>query len=150
MIKFSNLALSRAQDRIRSEGGLHKITNEDIQKARPDYSEYLKNELDDEFGGHRPAWQDLLELLRRIGHEVFSKAQFEAEFKSLNGYASVAEVLEPLYDFSIIGFLKRGGSGGGSEFVFQYEQPGVRLDPSAVQFRVHPGLKEYLGLVEER
>lgn len=55
--------------------------------------------------------------------------------------------MKSLFEFSIIGFYKAGGSGfGGSEYVFRYRDIKVKFDENAKIFRVHPGLIETLSL----
>jgi hypothetical protein len=57
------------------------------------------------------------------------------------------QALEELFEFSVIGYLKSGGGGGGSKYVWRYLDPGARFDPAADTFRVHAEFKEALDLV---
>ncbi|WP_210248503.1 hypothetical protein [Methylobacterium sp. WL103] len=59
-------------------------------------------------------------------------------------------MVRELYNFSAIGYLKVGGAGGGSEWVWKYEDSDAEYDARANIFRVHPGLKEVLGLKQGR
>jgi hypothetical protein len=59
---------------------------------------------------------------------------------------SVSDALRNLFEFSIIGYLKTGGGGGGSGYVWRYLDPRARFDEAAGNFRVHAGFKEALGL----
>jgi hypothetical protein len=151
MIQFANLSLAAAQKRLRSDpGGARKLTNDDIYAAREPYSHYLVREFDDEFAGASTGWKEILEVIRRLHKEVFGRDEFNTEFAKLQNWGQSADdVLESLYMFGLIGFIKRGGRAGGTDIVFRYKSPSVALDPEASQFRVHPGLKEYLGVVEE-
>ena len=47
----------------------------------------------------------------------------------------------------MIGYLKTGGGGGGSQYIWRYLDPGAKFDPAAETFRVHAGFKEALDLV---
>lgn len=147
MIKFGNLCLDEAK-RV----GNARVENRDIARARPAYSRYLISELDDEMHEAVPEWRKYLDLLRRIHTLRFTRDEFERNFTlmKLGSYGRTAdEVLEVLYDFSIIGFTKAGGSGyGGSAVAFRYQEAAVSFDPSARGLRVHAGLKEALDLVE--
>jgi hypothetical protein len=88
--------------------------------------------------------------MRRLHKEVFGRDEFNTEYAKLENWKqSAEEVLDSLYMFGLIGFIKRGGRAGGTDIVYRYKSPSVALDPEASQFRVHPGLKEYLGVVEE-
>lgn len=152
IIKFCNLALAEAQQRTRgSRREKQMITNIDIQNARPAYSEYLARELDDELVAHHDRWRELLDVIRRIGKEAFTRSDFDTELAKLSGWSqNSTEALEELFRFSVIAYVKRGRRGGGSDIVFRYRSAYAKLDSEATQFRVHPGLKEHLGLVEER
>lgn len=152
IIQFANLALREAQARLRRNAdGVHRITKDDIYAAREAYSHFLVREFDDELAGSSTGWHDCLEVVRRIHTEVFSPAEFEGEFGKLKGWKqTTSEILEIMYRFGFIGFVQRGGRGGGSDVVFEHRSPMIAFDPEATQFRVHPGLKDYLGVVEER
>jgi len=151
MIQFANLSLAEAQKRLRSDPeGTRKLTNDDIYAARELYSHYIVREFDDEFAGSSSGWKEILEVMRRLHKEVFGRDEFNTEYAKLENWKqSAEEVLDSLYMFGLIGFIKRGGRAGGTDIVYRYKSPSVALDPEASQFRVHPGLKEYLGVVEE-
>jgi hypothetical protein len=147
MIQFANLCLDEAK-----AAGNDVIQNQDIASARPAYSEYLINELDDEIHEVFPDWRRYLEVLRRVHTVRFVKPDFEAAFSALRLERfdlSPDDALELLYRFSVIGFTKIGGGGyGGSAIAFRYKSPTVSFDPAAPYFNVHLGLKETLELVE--
>jgi hypothetical protein len=147
MIKFGNLCLERAQ-----QADDERITNRNIADARPSYSQYVVKELDDEIHEAVPQWKRYLDLLRRVHKLRFERSEFETAFDASKlGRLGVTpdEVLEVLYQFSVIGFTKAGGGGyGGSAVTFRYQEPSIAFDPGAKVLRVHLGLKEALDLVE--
>jgi hypothetical protein len=147
MIQFSNLCLQRAK-----AVGADLISNQSIAAARPQYSEYLISELDDEIHEVEPEWRRCLDALRRIHTLRFRRDAFESAYNDLNlerHFRSVDDVLELMFRFSIIGFTKIGGSGyGGSAVAWRYQDQNVNFDPAAPYFTAHPGLKEALELVE--
>ena len=52
-----------------------------------------------------------------------------------------------LFEFSLIAYYNPGGGGyGGSEYVWRYKDSRARFNEAATTFRIHPGLKEVLGL----
>jgi hypothetical protein len=55
--------------------------------------------------------------------------------------------LAALFEFSVTGYLKSGGGGGGSGYVWRYQDARSRFDPTAGVYRVHPGFKEALDLI---
>jgi hypothetical protein len=146
MIQFCNLALDEAK-----RARVDLIRNEDVANARRDYSDYLVDELDDEIHDAHPAWKRYLDVLRRVHKMRFDRADFETAMKSIrlktNGLDAEA-ILEVLFRYGIIGFGKIGGGGGGSGVAFSYRDPNINFDPAAPYFRVHPGLKESLELID--
>ena len=91
-----------------------------------------------------------MELLRSVGVWQFTLAELSKHFEAnarLAAARSLGDVLQELYDFSLVGFYRPGGRGyGGSEYVFKYKEPRTRLDPATARLRTHPGLIEVLGL----
>lgn len=151
VIKFTNSVLRQYQSRKSKDPRAgNKFENIDLNNARTEYSSYLMNELDDEIHKHLPHYQDLVELLRKVGVWQFSPEEFEKQYSQARVAAQlgpVTEALEQLYDFSLLGFYRPGGKGyGGSEYVFKYKEPKTRFEPSSTRFRVHPGLIDVLGL----
>ena len=151
MIKFVNTVLG--QHKTRHAAGEYvgsKLENTDIHRARPEYSDYLQAELDDEVQKHVPGFERYLDLLRQVGVWQFERDQFELVARKRPDLVeddTVPAMLERLYTFSIIGFYRAGGRGfGGSEYVFKYREPRARFDAMATRFRVHTGLIEVLGL----
>lgn len=125
-----------------------KFTNESVHAARDAYSDYLLNELDDEMAKHVPNYRVYLEVLKSVGSEKFSRDEFATSLALRHDVGDIAPIvaLEDLFEFSVISYLKPGGRGGGSEYVWRYKDPRARFDSTVDAFRVHPGLKEALGL----
>lgn len=149
VIQFLNIALRAAKKRDESP---LQFNNKDIVNSRSDYSSYLKKELDDEIVPHWEKWNDSLKALSAISTETFMKSVFLEEYdkrKSAGNELSAEEALEMLHRFSVIGYEKRSGYGG-SSWAFMYELPDDGWDAHANRFKVHPGLKEFAKLREER
>jgi hypothetical protein len=73
--------LKQYQARARGGGDgepLGKFANIDINKARPDYSRYLLNELDDEIHKHLPQYKTYLGVLEDTGLWQFTREEFQA------------------------------------------------------------------------
>ena len=151
MIKFVNVVLKQYKGRVKQtpDGDHGKFENPDLHNARPEYSDYLLAELDDEIHKHIPKYKDYLELLRALGVWQFTRDELVAlhEKRAGEDLPPVDSILGELYHYSLIGFYRPGGRGyGGSEYVFRYKEPRTRFDPTAARFRVHTGLIDVLGL----
>ena len=151
IIKFSNEILKS----YKQKGPVSsKFENNDIRDARAEYSKYLRKELTDEMHQHFDQEEAAFDLLRTIGSVSFTlKAFAEAHRNVANrreGLIGYSEMIRELYNFSAVAFLKVGGSGGGSEWVWRYEDTDAEYDERATIFRVHSGLKEVLGLKQGR
>lgn len=145
MIKFCNEILMAFD----TSGAPRKIDNSAIHAARDNYSDYLLNELDDEIAKHVPDYREFLEVLKVLGSEKFEYGEFAEVFDQRESLAgrNAKTALEELFEFSVISYLKPGGRGGGSEYVWRYKDPRARFDSTVPSYRVHPGFKETLGLV---
>lgn len=152
IIKFSNSILRAHKQRIAlSDEAFLPFTNDDVNTARPEYSDYLRNELIDEIHKYDPDYRIYLEIIRQTGYQHFSLDEFQAAYgvwkNRLKSTLSSEEILEYLFDFSIIGFYRAGGSGyGGSEYVYKYTDQRAEFNRSAEKFRVHWGLVDSLGI----
>lgn len=131
-----------------------KFENTDIRDARGEYSKYLRKELVDEMHQHFPQESSAFDILRVLGAQSFTLKAFTEAHRDLLArrpdLPGFALMLRELYDFSAIGFLKIGGSGGGSEWVWRYQDTDAEYDERATIFRIHSGLKEVLGLKQGR
>ena len=90
-----------------------------------------------------------MEVLKTLGAEKFEYEEFAKIFDRRDSLAGhdAKSALEDLFEFSVISYLKPGGRGGGSEYVWRYKDPRARFDSTVPSYRVHPGFKEALGLV---
>jgi hypothetical protein len=150
MIKFCNEILDA--HRLGGDGG-ERFVNKDVIDARSSYSDYLLNELDDEIAKHVPRYKEYLEVVGSIGRERFSREQFVEAWAKRKPLADIdpSLALQQLFDFSVIGYLKTGGGGGGSQWAWRYRdiRPHRAVVPAdAETLRVHPGFKEALDLTK--
>jgi GTPase SAR1 family protein len=145
MIKFCNEILAAYQQ----DGSQNLLDNEQVLAARYSFSEYLLNELDDEIAKQAPLYKDYLEVLKSVGRMQFTSGQFNEAWSRRSELAdkSSSEALRQLFEFSVVGYLKPGGGGGGSRYVWRYQDIRSRFNYDAETLRVHPGFKEVLDLV---
>lgn len=148
IIKFCNEVL--AGYKRRGANGNGRFQNQDVIAARSNYSDYLLNELDDEVFKHVPGYDRLVEVLKALGTLQFTTTEFAEVVKKrqelLPDGMNTPDALRRLFEFSLVGYLKTGGGGGGSTYVWRYLDPRARFDEAATSFRVHPGFKEVLAL----
>lgn len=149
VIQFLNEALDVAKRR--SEEPL-VFVNDDFNECREKYSEYLKDELDDEINPHWEEWVDGLRACSKTQTITFQKEEFLKNYKALKTKSNPLDgeaALEQLYRFSVIGYL-RPSAGGGSSWSFRYSDENAGWDATASRLKVHIGLKEHAQLKEER
>lgn len=147
VIAYLNYSIGVALDR---NPAADFFINDDIFKARSAYSQYLKNELDEEILPHWSHWEEAMRACSAIATMTVKKDRFEAEYaarRSSVNHVESAEALEILFGYSIIGY-RRGRAKGGTEWVFQYANDNAKWDALTSSFKVHMGLKEYFGLAE--
>ncbi len=151
IIKFSNEILRAFKQ---STATTEKFENQNIKDARSEFSKYLRKELIDEMHQHFPQEDIAFDLVRTLGSQSFTIKAFIEAHKDISGRRGdlppFGILLRELYNFSAISVLKVGGSGGGSEWVWRYEDTDAEYDERATVFRVHSGLKEVLGLKQGR
>lgn len=150
MIRLCNSVLQQYTARKHTTPDIESfLDNIDVNGGRVEYSNYLKNELDDEIHKHVPDYKEYLEMLRAVGTWHFERKQFEDQWtaRKREDREGAEGALQELFTFSVVGYYRPGGRGyGGSEYVFRYKEPVSKFDPTATRFRVHPGLIDYLGL----
>lgn len=131
------------------DDALNKIINADIINGKINYSEYFLEELDDEIHKHIPEYEKYLEVFKALGVAQFTAEEFSKiyeEKKEQYDYTkNPNEVLKLVFDFSVIGYYKAGGVGGGSNYIYMYKKPKAIFDSSA-RLAVHPGLVDVLGI----
>jgi hypothetical protein len=131
-----------------------QILNDDIYDGEYPYSEYIYREFEDEAHKRFPFIAQLFEILRSLHYERFTFEDFEREYAKLTSFTIMPEMnpvnaLKILFDFSIIGVERIGGTGGGSTVEFKYTDPLIQPDFKRIMV-IHPALKKHLKLVEKR
>jgi hypothetical protein len=149
--------LSRTVDAMREKSedpfseeniSFDKLECDSIYAAEPGYSEWLRQELLDEWSVQQPSTGRLLQAIQSNGSTNVTKEQFTAHLRTLVEGVSDNEVvgfLKFLFDNSIIGF-KIGAS---TEWKFKCFYPSQGFVEST-EYRVHDGLVRALNLVEPR
>jgi hypothetical protein len=149
--------LSRTTDAMREQAedpfsdqaiSFERLECDSIYTAEPGYSEWLRQELLDEWSVQRPDIARLLQAIQSNGSTNITKQQFVDNLLPLGDPLTenqVVECLKFLFDNSIIGF-KIGAS---TEWKFKCFYPSQGFVESE-EYRVHDGLVRALNLVEPR
>ncbi|MCW0458378.1 P-loop ATPase, Sll1717 family [Xanthomonas sacchari] len=145
MVAFLNKVISAARnDEASHKGG--KLASAAMYAAEPDYSEYLYEELSDEWRNQRPNFLDYLRAVENLRYAVFSVDEFEQVLRSkglANDRAEYRDILRFLFDNSIVG-ITVGESTQWRYRCFFPNQAFVDCDA----LKIHPGLIKRLGLTE--
>lgn len=125
-----------------------KIEADLIYEAEPSYSEWLKQEIVDEWAVQYPRIKNLLDVIQNLGSTNLSsdafEAQLQAELPSL-GNSECYESIRFLFENSILGF-KTGNSSIWKYKCVYPSQGFVRME----EYRIHDGLVRCLNLKEPR
>jgi hypothetical protein len=141
-------AMKSSESRHTSTTTLNKITVESIYEAEPEYSEWLKREIEDEWSVQFPLIKIILTAIRNIGSTAFHDDDLLKELvKLIPGYdrSRLSVDIKFLYDNSIIGF--RLGASNVWRFKCAYPSQGF---VSSKLYHVHDGLIRALNLIEPR
>lgn len=125
-----------------------RLECDSVYSAEPGYSEWLKQEVLDEWKVQRPAIISLLNALQNHGSTNFTLSNLLDELKKLSVEQQPSEIRENLrflFDNSVIGF--RLGSSNEWRFKCFYPSQGF---VEADEYRVHHGLVRALNLTETR
>lgn len=135
---------------VASQNGHPIVHTEDVYVAEERYSRHIYDELDDEMHKQLPNSRQYLQLLRDIGKMRFSLKDWEKAVVERDKNIVIEETrqrLKILFDYSIVGVQRRGGTRGGTVFQFNYHDR--LLEPNFEQeVTVHPSLKKHLKLKE--
>jgi hypothetical protein len=137
----------RDGDSIEDQHG--KLSTRLIYDAEGAYSEYLHDEVLDEWRTQIPAIVGYLQILTNIKYTTFSPKSFETEFKKVfrSGVQdeTIRSILVFLFQVSVLGY-KLGESG---KRCFRCFYPSRRFE-DVDEYLVHFGLLKQLGLTEGR
>jgi hypothetical protein len=125
-----------------------KLEVESIYAAEPGYSDWLKQEILDEWSVQKPVIVQLFSALQNNSSTNFTSEDLTRELENLNIEVSKSEAISHirfLFDNSIVGF-KLGGS---TEWKFKCFYPAQGFLDST-EYRVHEGLVRALNLRENR
>lgn len=152
-ISFLGRIIESMKERMNDPFAEEKITFEVIDSnsiygAEPGYSEWLKQEILDEWSVQNPIIKELLIALQNHSSTNFTATDLETQLKKLKidlNPQDVVGYLKFLFDNSIIGFRL----GDSREWRFKCFYPSQGFI-SSTDYRVHEGLVRALNLKETR
>lgn len=149
MGRIINTMKEKVEDPFADEVSVfEKLEAESIYAAEPGYSDWLKQEILDEWSVQKPVIIQLFNALQNNASTNFTRNELSLELENLNieiGKGDVLSYVRFLFDNSIVGF-KLGES---KEWRFKcfYPAQGFLESP---EYRVHEGLVRALNLRENR
>ncbi|MFZ3141313.1 P-loop ATPase, Sll1717 family [Polaromonas sp.] len=146
MVAFLSRTLksAKSENYISTETG--KILTKAIYEAEPGYSDYLYDELSDEWRNQNPNFLQYLAVIENLRYAMFSTSSFEDALKAKDLAKDRAEfraVLRFLFDNSIIGIQV----GESTQWRYKCFLP-TQAFTDVETLKVHPGLIKRLGLTE--
>lgn len=152
-ISFLGRIIESMKERMNDPFSEEKITfevidSDSIYGAEPGYSEWLKQEILDEWSVQNPIIKDLLMAIQNHSSTNFNATDLETQLKKLKPDLNPQDTvgyLKFLFDNSIIGFRL----GDSREWKFKCFYPSQGFI-SSVDYRVHEGLVRALNLRETR
>lgn len=126
----------------------HKLECESIYNSESAYSEWLIEELRDEWRVQFPKINDIFSAIQNNGKTTFSQEELSRSLKISGGDVSTAEIsqyIKFMFENSIVGF--RVGNSQQWRFKCFFKSQGFVDSPS---YKVHDGLHRGLNLKETR
>lgn len=146
MVAFLSRTIKSAKNENFNSIETGRISTKAIYDAEPGYSDYLYDELSDEWRNQNPNFLEYLAVIENLRYAMFSTSSFETALKAKDLAKDRAEfraVLRFLFDNSIVG-IQVGESTQWRYKCFSPTQAFTDVDT----IKVHPGLIKRLGLTE--
>lgn len=132
------------QEAVRA--GADIIDAASIYEAEKRYSRHILDELKDEMDRHVTDFNAVTNSLKALGTRTFSNDAWLVACKANGiGAREARELLDALFETSIVGMHATGGAKGGSGTVYRYEDRHLRPTSDAT-LQVHLALVKELGL----
>ncbi len=146
MVAFLSGAFKTAKTENLCESEQNKIKTQAIYMAEPEYSEYLFEELSDEWRNQNQSFLDYLRTLENLRYAAISTDELQEALESkglAKDRAEFRNILRFLFENSIVGITV----GESKQWRYRCFYPNQAFVDSDV-IKVHPGLIKRLGLTE--
>lgn len=133
------------------------VDSNEVYDAEIPYSQFMYNELDDEMKKQISDHEELLQAIKDLSLTKFNFTDWHRTNLKANPQTTEEESrnkLQVLFDYSIVGIPRKGGSErgggtGGTRFQYVYNDRLLRANFDGL-VTVHPSLNKCLGLKEKR
>lgn len=146
MVAFLRRTIQAAKDDHLVSEDETKLSTKSIYNAEPGYSEYLYDELSDEWRAQNPSFGDYLAAIENLRYAIFQPSEYQAELMKKDLAADHAEfrkIVRFLFDNSILGITV----GESTQWRYKCFYPNQGFVDTGY-LKVHPGLIKRLGLIE--
>lgn len=146
MVAFLRRTFQAAKDDFLVNDQATKLSTKAIYSAEPGYSEYLFDELSDEWRTQNPEFSEYLAGIENLKYTIFQSLEYQAELKKKELATDTSEyrkIARFLFDNSILGITV----GESKTWRYKCFYPNQGFDDTGY-FKVHPGLIKRLGLIE--
>lgn len=125
-----------------------QLTYESVRLAESAYSDWFYREIRDEIQSHLPIWKEAIGCLSKIGKGILETKEYKLvalQDKEISSYIhnnniTVDNILETLFDFSVIGNLDEN-----NRWIFKYKDHDLTWNASR-RICVHFGVQKKLRL----
>lgn len=146
MVAFLKRTIEAARDESLVNDEKSKLLTRAIYNAEPGYSEYLYDELSDEWRTQNSSFSDYLAAIENIRYAIFTPLELfnQLEKKGLaKDHADFRKIVRFLFDNSILGIT----IGESKQWRYKCFYPNQGFSDEG-QLKVHTGLIKRLGLIE--
>ena len=146
MVAFLKRTIQAAKDESLVNEDQSRILTKAIYNSEPGYSDYLYDELSDEWRTQNSKFSDYLAAIENIRYAIFSPTELQGQLEKkglTQDYSEFRKVIRFLFDNSILGIT----IGDSKQWRYKcfYPNQGFIEEGS---LKVHPGLIKRLGLIE--
>lgn len=146
MVAFLKRTIQAAKDDSLANEDKSRILTKAIYNSEPGYSDYLYDELSDEWRTQNSKFSDYLAAIENIRYAIFNPAELQGQLEKkglIQDYSEFRKVVRFLFDNSILGIT----IGDSKQWRYKcfYPNQGFIEEGS---LKVHPGLIKRLGLIE--
>lgn len=146
MVAFLRRTFQAAKDDNLVNDQATKLSTKAIYNAEPGYSEYLYDELSDEWRTQNPSFSDYLAAIENLKYAIFKPSEYHLELEKKDLATDTSEfrkIVRFLFDNSILGITV----GESKTWRYKCFYPNQGFDDTGY-LKVHPGLIKRLGLIE--